>query len=482
MNKKFLFFLLLLLPASKLCVAQVPIEEALPQAEGIVEQIDSNAVMYIRNILTKGNRRTKSYIIKREMAIKQGDIMHSRQLVIQILQSKNQVYNTQLFDEVNIEVVPLQKDSIDLLVTVVERWYIYPAPKFKLTDRNYNEWIEVYNADLRRVIYGLDFKHYNVSGRRDQLRLNAYTGYARNIGISYTAPYSNIKLTEGFSVGTSFTQFRETAYATDSTNKLLQYKNGDFTRTTFSADASYFSRKGFFTTNSISLGLTKTTIADTLTSAAYNKDFLGDGKSMRSFIDVSYTHRYANTNNINYPLTGKIYRVTISKRGLGWSGGVNLLSVEGVYNKYISHGRGWYSTVQAGGKIKLPFDQPYINQRALGFGSFLVRGLDNYVIDGAAVALTQYTLRKKLVSFKINFPFKNRFVRQIPFTFYGKSFGDLGYVHNIASQRAMLNNKLLYTAGIGLDILTFYDFNFGIEYTGNQLNEKGFFIRLTSGF
>ena len=478
-----IFLIVFILVAGSISAhAQVPVEEALPNAEAIVQVVDSNAITKVRYIFPEGNRRTKDYIIKREMSVKEGDSMPGMKLAIELLQSKNQVYNTQLFDEVNMVVIPVESGVVDVQVNVVERWYIYPAPKFKLTDRNYNEWIKVYNADLERVIYGVDFKHYNVSGRRDQLRVNAFTGYARNIGMSYITPYSNRKLTEGFSVGVSLTEFRETAFATDSSNKLRQYKNGDFVRSTATMEAAYFVRKGFFTTNSISLGITRTTIDDSIAGIKYNPNFLGEGKSRRSFIDLTYSHRYANTNNINYPLTGKIYRISITKRGLGWSGGVNLLSVEGVYNKFIGHGQGWYSSVQAGAKIKLPFKQPYINQRALGFGSFLLRGLDNYVIDGAALALTQYTLRKKLVSFKIKFPIKNRFIDYIPFTFYGKTFGDLGYVHNIATQRAMLNNKLLYTGGIGLDILTFYDFNFGLEYTANQLNEKGLFIRVSSGF
>jgi hypothetical protein len=97
-------------------------------------------------------------------------------------------------------------DEVDIYIEVLERWYIYPTPYLKLTDRNFNDWWTTHNHDLKRTTYGLKYADFNLSGRGDQLNVYLLTGYSRNIAVSYSAPYSNTKLTEGFSIGMSFFQ------------------------------------------------------------------------------------------------------------------------------------------------------------------------------------------------------------------------------------------------------------------------------------
>ncbi|MBK8496479.1 MAG: hypothetical protein IPL50_16840 [Chitinophagaceae bacterium] len=132
------------------------------------------------------------------------------------------MYNTTLFNEVKFELVALDANNININVQVTERWYLYPVPQFNLVDRNFNEWYKTYNASFDRVNYGLKFVHYNLSGRRDQLRVYFINGYSRNISFSYTAPYSNRALTEGFTVGGGYVQ-RELPYKTSYMDSLLFY-------------------------------------------------------------------------------------------------------------------------------------------------------------------------------------------------------------------------------------------------------------------
>jgi len=44
----------------------------------------------------------------------------------------------------------------------------------------------------------------------------------------------------------------------------------------------------------------------------------------------------------------------------------------------------------------------------------------------------------------------------------------------------MLNDRFLYSTGVGLDLLTLYDFRISTEFSMNQLNEKGLFLHLRS--
>jgi hypothetical protein len=53
--------------------------------------------------------------------------------------------------------------------------------------------------------------------------------------------------------------------------------------------------------------------------------------------------------------------------------------VEGAYNKYVDLGKNWFASGQVIGHIKLPFNQPFINQNAIGYGNANLRGLEFYV-------------------------------------------------------------------------------------------------------
>ncbi len=443
--------------------------------------IDSTAKIFISSIMVTGNKRTKNYIIQREMRIKAGDSILASALFEKLKRSQELIYNTSLFTEVILEPEFISPTDMNIKVSVKEKWYIYPSPQFQLVDRNFNEWINTYHADLNRVIYGAKFAHYNLSGRRDQLRIYLLTGYARNFSFSYSAPYSNRKLTEGFSAGAGYTQNREVSYKTNAKNFLLRFSNDAFVRKTFAVSGSYIFRKGFYRRHIFSLGYINSTVVDSLVTK-YNPAYFGNKKNNTGYTDAAYIYAYVHTNNVKYPLTGKIYSLAVLKRGLGFTGGVNMLSVDADYNKYIAHGNNWYSSVQSHIKIKAPFELAYINQRAFGYGELYLRGLENYVIDGVANFLAQYTIKKKIISFNIPVPIKNKIVPKIPFAIYAKTFADAGYSYSKAAYDSRLGNRFLYSGGVGLDILTLYDINLRLEYSFNQLGEKGLFLHAKGGF
>lgn len=449
--------------------------------DSVAYRIDSSAMVRIQSIDVEGNKKTKTFIVLREMLFRQGDSLPAGMLFDRLEHSRQLIYNTNLFFSVQLDPYLLQGTDIKIKVTVKERWYVYPIPQFMLVDRNYNEWLYTYNASLERVIYGIKFVHYNFSGRRDQLRLFLLNGYSRNIAISYSAPYSNKALTEGFSVAAGYTQNREITYKTTYNNKQLQFQNGAFVRNILNLGASYQIRRGYYQRHAFSLAYLHYHVSDSIVSK-YNPEYFSNRENSAGFPEVSYSTYFTHVDNVNYPLEGKTWSAVVSKRGLSWKGNNSYLSFEGGYSKYVPHGKKWYSSFQVSGKVKLPFDQPFINQRALGYEGFYLRGMEYYVVDGVAAALAKYTLRKKLFYFAIPLPFRIRQLPYIPFSFYAKAYGDAGYCHNTEEFRTRFNNKLLYSGGIGIDILTFYDFSIRLEYSFDQLGEKGIFLHTRGGF
>jgi outer membrane protein assembly factor BamA len=456
-------------------------------AQSTLDDLQKNdtASIKVSSIQITGNKRTKGYIIEREMQFKVGDYLKKGDMPASFKQARTQVYNTNLFIEVKIDSLVLPDTTLQVNVQVRERWYIFPTPKFSLVDRSYKEWIKTFNGDLNRVVYGIDFTHYNFSGRRDQLSITLLSGYARNISFSYSSPYSNSKLTEGFGISASITQNKEIGFRTSYENKPLVFNKGKdliytkegFVRDNYQMDGSYSWRRGYFKRTGVSLGLNYLVVNDSITDVKYNPNYFGNNNTKQFYTDINFGVAYANTDKNAYPLNGLIYNYGISKRGLGFSGGINSATFFGSFAKYIPHKHNFFSSIKSSGILKVPFNQAYINQRAIGFGSLRLRGLELYVIDGVAAFTTNYTFSKKLLSFRIPIPFKIKALPYVPFTFFVKTYADMGYSYIPQQYNTRLNNRFLYTGGIGLDILSLYDLVFKIEYSFNQLGQKGLFLQ-----
>lgn len=444
---------------------------------------DTTAKLHLRNIIIRGNRKTKDYIILREMELKPGDSVIISNLISLIEKDREHIYNTTLFVEVDAEPVIISAFDFDININVKERWYIFPLPELQFVDGSINKWLSKYKGDLSRLNYGLKFTHYNLTGRKDQLRLHFLTGYTRTIYFNYKAPYANASLTDGFSVGGGYSQNREISYKTDYNNNLVNYKKKDFVRNSWDVQLSYTIRKAIKKSETFGLNFTHLKIDDSLITPTYNPFYFNKTSPMVDFVDLYYSLQYSDVNNVLYPLTGFSGKLELEKRGLGFSGGINLFSIQGEFNKYWSLGKKWYASTQIQGTIKLPFDQPYINQQALGYGNSYVRGFEYSVIDGVAYAISKFNLKREIFNFTVNTIFKkSKIFNKIPFHIYAKTFADVGYSYTKEEFSSRLNNKFLYSGGIGFDIVTIYDVQFRIEYSLNSLAQKKLFLHNEKGF
>jgi outer membrane protein assembly factor BamA len=477
----------------KICVLSLiilPAALAAQEATALIPPPETR--LCIKNITVKGNKKTRNYVIFREMQFTTGDSITISSLPNELEKARRQIYNTTLFTDVKVVANVLSAYDISIDAEVKERWYLFPVPQFQLVDRNLNEWLKTYKADLNRVNYGLKFVHYNLSGRRDQLRIYLTNGFTRNVSFSYTSPGSNPALTEGFTVSGGYLQNRQIAYTTSYDNVLQFFSTrntdsskktlGDFVRSNWYLSAGYIMRRGILNRHILSVGYSHFTVSDSVVKPRYNPNYFRNAATSAGYIEFTYSLLHTDVDNTLYPLKGNRFSLAVQKKGLGFTGGLNMLSLEGVYNKLWHLGGNWYSDIYLSAKIKLPFDQPYINQRGLGFGEAYLRGLEYKVIDGAAYGMARSTLKRKIVSFGLPTPFKSKTLRRIPFTIFAKSYADIGYAYTKKKYDTYLNNRLLYTGGFGIDILTFYDVNLRFEYSFNQLGQKGLFLHTQGGF
>ncbi len=436
-----------------------------------------NSLLYVAAIKINGNKRTKGYIIDREIPFKTGDYIHESDIRKEIEKAREQIVNTQLFVDVQVYISKRQNDLIYFNVDVKERWYLFPLPYFKLVDRNFNEWWVQDKASLDRVNYGLKFTQNNVSGRNDNLNIFLINGYNREVDIKYIQPFADKNLKNGYEFSLIYSGQHQIDYGTD-LSKPLTYQEGGFASHLLKVEASYLYRPRVKTRHSFSIGYIDAKISDSAFNL--NHDYFSHNLKDIRYPTFVYTIQYVDVDNIAYPTKGFLGDFSFIKSGI--SRNINLWQLQ----THLSYTIPIVPKVQlqftAGGILKMPFQQPFYNRQLFGYGDIYLQGLEYYVIDGVAGGVLRTTLRRQMFAFNLDTHLKSKTYHHIPFRFYFKTYGNLGYAYNPDPGNSLLNNKLLRTGGFGLDIVTIYDIAFKIEYSFNQLGGQGIFIHTGQDF
>lgn len=477
-----------------LLVAQpsVAIDTAKEKLIKIVAQFPDSSEMIVRSVTVTGNRKTKDYIALREVSFKKGTRLLSNSLVDVIERARQDMFNTQLFLEVIPRINSWDGQYIDIVFDVKERWYFFPAPHFKLVDRNLNQWWVEQNRSLERVNYGLKFNWDNVSGRRDKFNFNFINGYNREYSVFYEQPYADKKLEKGFLGGLFYKQSRQLSFATDSNRQVFFPSTNteiyEFVRTTFKAEAGFTIRKGVNHRHAFRLNYISERIPDSVNRIIESNSLKGylpfftDNKTTQRFGEFAYSYQYYHVNNIVYPWKGVAFNGTFFQRGLG-AKGMNMWQFSGKAGKFFQLSKKTSASAVGYYMIKVPFKQPMYNLGALGYGDWFLRGLEYYVIDGVQAGILKATVRQEVLNIKVpTFIIKNEKYKKIPFKIIIKVYGDIGASHLPVYTNSILNNNLLYTYGAGIDVLSYYDFVARFEYSFNQLGEKGLFLHIRRDF
>lgn len=434
----------------------------------------SQTKITVRDILIKGNKKTKTYIVAREVVMKKGDAFTISEILTHIQTSRQNLMNTRLFVDVTVEYANWAQDSLDIVVDVKERWYVWPVPYFRPIDRNWNVWINQYKVSFDRVNYGLKVQAYNVTGRNDKLTFWLGDGYTKQYAFSYYDPFIDKKLRHGAGVDVIYSRTREVNYTTRSNQQIFYKDEGSYVREQLYLGLSYSYRKGSIARHYVKLGMVFDNVADTVIEL--NPKFFNRPSNNSRYPELRYSYQYLNVDYIPYPLRGYTLEFDFLKRGVGGSS-VDLWQFRAKASKHFTLPWKMYYSLSGEAHLKLPFDQPFINQPMLGYGDSYLRGLEYYVVDGVAGGFVRNTLRKQVADVKLKTGLKSRTYGSIPFRFYLKGYGDIGYAYNKNNVTGnFMTNRLLYTGGFGLDIVTIYDIVLRFEYSFNQFNERALFF------
>ena len=127
----------------------------------------------------------------------------------------------------------------------------------------------------------------------------------------------------------------------------------------------------------------------------------------------------------------------------------------------------------------------YYFENALGYDE-VNRGYEYYVINGQDYCLFKNSLKWNIVPNKVKtinaIPFSK--FKKVHYSVYADIFYDSGYVwdSNYFTQNNFLANQYIYSAGVGLSFITYYDKLLILEFSVNKFGEAGIFINFEAPF
>ncbi|TAD93759.1 MAG: hypothetical protein EAY75_00790, partial [Bacteroidetes bacterium] len=219
-----------------------------------------------------------------------------------------------------------------------------------------------------------------------------------------------------------------------------------------------------------------------LPSVVSNPSLLGNGRAKSNFIEVNYSVNLLRADYNPYPLTG--YKLEgFSQLRLG--GGLDMFQIGGNTTFSWPIMKRTYLQFQNAVAYTPKQNLPYYNVKMMGYGALTMQGLENYVVDGSFGAMFRFTPKYQVFDFHLRNLVKNKNYNDIPVKVFLKAYGNVGYVfnqNNDVRYNNMMPNRVLHTAGFGVDFLTIYDLVLKLEYSYNQFGESGFFIRTATDF
>lgn len=471
-NKQILVFLIIsilgiLIPKSK--------AQSLEELPPVNLDTIPNRPVIIGSIFIIGNEKTHKSIITRELSFSKGDTLMLHKLIGYQTEDRNKIYNTNLFNTVQIQILELDDQNVNILVQVSERWYIYPGVIFKLSDRNFNDWWVNRDHDLSRVNYGGRLTQYNVRGRDETLYLTAQFGFERLFLLNYSMPYIDKQQRFGLSFGAGYAEYNNLAYQTVDHLPAFVLSREQQKRT-FSTSVTTSYRKSFYTKHYTTVGYFASHISDTI--AALNPNYFGAGARDQKYLSLSYSYSRDYRDNHTYPLKGDLVSISVGKNGLGVFNDFNRWYLIASYYRYLSLGKGFYLGTNFSGHFSTK-DVPYARYYGLGYENYIVRGYELRVVEGYQALLSKTSFKKRVFKTAFNIPDRMMPIGQFrrwPIALYAKAFFDAGYVTNYPNYplNERLSNKPIYSAGLGFDFVTIHDVTIRLEQSYNAEGEFHF--------
>jgi len=429
----------------------------------------------VSDIEISGNKITKQDIVLRELLFDIGDTIKSNEINNIIELSRENLLNTSLFNFVTVNYEIDSRSYLKVKIDVQERWYIWPYPVLEYTEGNLSTFLK--NKEWSRTDYGLFVLINNFRGRKEILKLKSIFGYNNRLVLYYNKPFIDKKKKTGIGFDIDYFRNHEIAYQISNDELVYLKLNDKFARKTLKLSTFLSYRPYIYTNHQFTLRYTNVNVNDSVITL--NSDYLYEENKNISFITLAYNFDYDKRDSKVYPLQGFKINSSIIVEGLGLYSEKSTFYIKSAIEDNFRITNRLYFNTGVEGKISFDEFKSYYFSEAIGFKNY-IRGMEYYSTLGKNYYISKSNLKYELVpqsAFNLNFIPTDKFSK-VHYAMYLNLFFDSGYVNSEFANENILVNDFLYSGGIGIDFVTYYDKVLRIEYSLNKFGEHGLFIHL----
>lgn len=447
----------------------------------------------VETITIIGTKKTKDWVIEREMTFRKGELVALSQLDAGIERSEDNIYNLALFNEVRIMPQIIGND-LHLVVTVKERWYLLGAPILGVEERNTYDLVNALGRlDFRRLVYGLSLSWRNVSGRNETLTFDGQLGFSKRLRVDFFRPALFRKANIDGRIGLAYVNEHEVIIGTE--EGVPQWRRVESEPFQLSWLGYIGIRKRFSLYQSLyaELSYQTYTFSDSLNSFQINGDLPRyitgtDGREYYPSLILNFSDDRRDIKS--FPLKGYKYQLLFRYAGPRSVSSTSFIKLGGTLAHHIPLGKRWNFAWGTHNILALGDSIPFFAKNFVGISrtefagvSTNLRGYEPYAIAGTFVNMNKAEVKFAIIPRQImhfgDIPFR-RF-QDASVGLYLTGFVDTGYIldDSFNNQDNMFKNRLLTGYGVGLNMIGFYDVLLRIEYSRNHLNQGGIYLNTT---
>ncbi|RCK75819.1 MAG: hypothetical protein IGBAC_1094 [Ignavibacteriae bacterium] len=418
------------------------------------QEINQNqaTIGVVDSIIIIGNNKTKAFVLLQEIKITTGDTL--TQALIE--DTKNRLYNLQLFNSVDIFTYPKENKHYDVIIQVSERWFIYPIPIFGIKDHNW-----------KKLYFGLGLLNTNFRGMNEKTFLFGTLGYEPSLQLFYRTP--NLKIIKG-----GFLEFTLSLLKAENRSINVPYLTKNFNIVNYNTHLTLGKRLNLHQDIWINIGYQLLKVDKEFSRATLNPS----GIDNLPIFGIGYKYDTRDLND--FTMRGTFFSYQLNKYGL-FQENINYAKNYFDFRRYIpllkkiTFAFRNYLVLSHGKKI------PSYSLSHLGY-SEKIRGHFTEIFEGENVLTASSEFRIFVIEPKY---FNIEFIPLPEFSTWkfgiaAVLFGDAGKVWYNKEQFKWTNLKKGY--GIGVNFILPYHLVFRIEYAFNEYNKKEFIFDLYSSF
>lgn len=429
----------------------------------------------VSEIILEGNDITKDKIILRELLFQQDQYILRTEINNLIEKSEQNLLNTSLFNFVTISSQEKNTRELTFTINLQERWYIWPYPVLEHADRNFSSYLN--NQQWSRFDYGIFVLINNFRGRKEILKLKSIFGFNNNYSAMYYKPYidKNQKIGLGFEI--NYVRNKEVSFQIS--NNELEYLRVDnkYLRNKVDFTSFYTYRPQIYLQHLIAIRFDGISINDSIFDL--NRKYFYNENNQIKFFSAVYDFDLDKRDSKIYPLQGFRIASKLIKQGLGIFENQGPFFIKSAIEGNLQMTKKIYFNVGVLTKYNFNKVNSFYFSQALGYDNYL-RGMEYYVSNGTNYYISKSNLKFQIIpQTKFDFSFiKSKKFSKAHYALYTNIFFDTGYVNSNPDMSTSLSNEFLYSGGIGIDFVTYYDKVLRIEYSINKFGEHGLFFHL----